>query len=58
MNNKEYPYKVYYNEDKQGYFEIADCGNNSFKLTGIQPLIKIPNHRQGVELLRNLGVIE
>jgi hypothetical protein len=56
--NKEYPYKVYYNEDKQGYFEIADCGNNSFKLTGIQPLIKIPNHRQGVELLRNLGVIE
>ena len=56
--NKEYPYKVYYNEDKQGYFEIADCGNNSFKLTGIQPLIKIPNHRQGVELLRNLGVID
>lgn len=56
--NKEYPYKVYYNEDKQGYFEIADCGNNSFKLTGIPRFIKIPNHRFGVELLRNLGVID
>lgn len=52
------PNKSYSKNTEKGCFEINHFNNGLFKVTGIQQLIKIPNHRQGVELLRNLGIID
>lgn len=55
--NKKTSTSINYDKDYQTYFISNYIFNNPAFLYEVKN-IKIPNHRFGVELLRNLGVIE
>lgn len=55
--NKKTSTSITYDKDYQTYFISNYIFNNPAFLYEVKN-IKIPNHRFGVELLRNLGVIE
>lgn len=54
-DNKKYLMRLFKKESKI-WIQYKYTGEENYKM--LVDLIKIPNHRQGVELLRNLGVID